>query len=291
MLIAIPSDNTDGLEAAISEHFGHCAAFTLVAVNDGSIGDVSILQNGGHEEGGCMAPVNLLKENGVDVLIAGGMGMRPLAGFQQVGIEVLHKENATSVKEAVDLYLQGGCRSFGEAQTCGGGEGDCGSHDHEHGHHHHEPQVVPIEGPADIREGRLVTLDYVLKDTDGNLLENSENSGPMRFIFGANQTLPSIEKAVFGLQPEASIVQEIPMAEAFGERDEERIIEVPLSNLPPEVSVGEVVAGQDQAGRHFPLTILHIDDETARLDTNHPFAGKDLVFDLTVRTVEGVKTG
>lgn len=290
MLIAIPSDNTNGLEAVISEHFGHCAAFTLVTVDDGAVGDVSILENTGHQEGGCMAPVNLLKENGVDVLIAGGMGPRPLAGFQQVGIDVLFREGATSVKEAVNLFLEGGCRSFGEAQTCGGGEAGCGSHDHDH-QHQAQPQIVPIEGPADIREGRLVTLDYVLKDADGTLLEDSENSGPMRFIFGANQTLPMIEKAVFGLEPQARVVQDIPAAEAFGEHDEDRIIEVPRANLPPDASVGEVVAGQDQSGRQFPLTVLHIGDEVARLDTNHPFAGKDLVFDLTVKKVEGLKKG
>ena len=140
-----------------------------------------------------------------------------------------------------------------------------------------------------MREGRLITLDYELKDTEGILLENSENSGPMRFIFGANQTLPSIERAVLGLKPEGRVVQEIPMGEAFGERDETRILEVPRSHLPPDVSVGEVVAGQDESGRHYPLTVLHLDDDVARLDANHPFAGKDLVFHLTVKNVEGIK--
>ena len=42
MLIAVPSDTTDGLDAAISEHFGHCAAFTLVTVTDDAVGEVSI---------------------------------------------------------------------------------------------------------------------------------------------------------------------------------------------------------------------------------------------------------
>lgn len=236
-----------------------------------------------------MAPVNLLKENGVDVLIAGGMGMRPLAGFQQVGIDVHHKEDATSVQGAIELFLEGSCRAFGEAETCGGSEGGCGDHDHDHEHQHHQPQTVPIEGPADVREGRLITLDYELKDTEGILLENSENSGPMRFIFGANQTLPPIERAVEGLEPEGRVVQEIPMAEAFGERDEERIYEVPRGHLPADVSVGEVVAGQDESGRHYPLTVLHLDADVARLDANHPFAGKNLVFHLTVKNVEGIK--
>lgn len=290
MLIAIPSDTNEGLEATISEHFGHCTAFTLVAVDDGAIGDVSVLENTGHDEGGCMAPVDLLKSNGVDVLIAAGMGMRPLSGFQQVGIEVRNREHAKTVEEGIRLFLDGGCREFGTDHTCGGGEGGCGNHDHGHDHHHPTIHTVPIDGPADVREGRLITLDYVLKDTDGTLLEDSENSGPLQFIFGANQILPSIERAVSGLEPDARVVREIPVDEAFGPRDEERILEVECSHLPPDVSVGDIVAGQDQAGRHFPLTVLSIDDETARLDGNHPFAGKDLVFELTVTKVQGIRT-
>lgn len=286
MLIAVPCDSTDGLEATISDHFGHCAAFTLVTIDDTTIGEVSILENSAHEEGGCMAPVTLLKAHGVDALVAGGMGMRPLSGFQQVGIEVYFKENASTVQQAVDLFMSGSCQPYAEAQTCGGGEGHCGGGHH----HHHEPETVPIEGKADVRDGRMITLEYELKDGEGNLLNASDKSGPMRFVFGANQVLPPIEKAIFGLEPGAHVVQEIPVDEAFGPHDEERIFEIPRTQLPPDVVVGAVVAGQDRSGRQFPLLILHLDDEIARLDSNHPLAGKDLVFDLTVKNVEALKT-
>lgn len=287
MLIAVPSDTTDGLEAAISEHFGHCAAFTLVEVAGDTIGEVSILENSTHEQGGCMAPVILLKERGVEVLLAGGMGGRPLAGFQQVGIEVRHKENARTVREAVELFVSGGCPAFGEAQTCGGGEGGCGAHDHHH--HHHEPETVPIDGTADIRDGRMVTVEYELKDADGVLLSSSSETGAMRFIFGAGQVLPALEQALAGLEPEAHVTTAIPAAEGFGERDESRVVEVPRSQLPPDLAVGAVVAAQDQQGRRFPLKVIALDDSVVRLDGNHPLAGRDLVFDMTVKNVEAVK--
>ena len=287
MLIAIPSDTTDGLDAAISEHFGHCAAFTLVTVDDGVIGEIGVLENAAHEEGGCMAPVMLLKERGVEVLLAGGMGGRPLAGFQQVGIEVRHKEDTKTVREAVELFVSGGCPAFGEAQTCGGGEGGCGGHEH---HHHHEPETEPIVGKADIREGRMVTIDYELKDADGNILNASAVTGPMRFVFGEGQILPAIEKALTGLEPDAHVVTEVSAAEGFGERDENRIVEVPASQLPPDITVGAMVSAQDPQGRQIPLVVVHLDENTARLDGNHPLAGKDLVFDMTVMKVEGIKT-
>lgn len=285
MLIAIPSDTTDGLDATTSDHFGHCAAFTLVTITDGAIGEVSVLENTAHEHGGCMAPVTLLKERGVDVLLGGGMGARPLAGFQQVGIEVRSKENATGVREVVELYLQGGCPTFGESQTCGGGEGGCGHH-----HHDHEaPRVVAIEGKADIRDGRLVTLEYELRDHAGDLLDSSTQSGPMQFVFGSGQMLPPLEKAVAGLEPGAQIHTEIPAADAFGDRDETRILEAPRSQLPPDAQVGAVVTAQTDTGQQFPLVIVHLDDDIARLDGNHPLAGKDLVFDVTVKAVQGLE--
>ncbi len=291
MLIAVPSDNAEGLDAAISEHFGHCAAFTIIDIVDDTIGEVTILENAPHEQDGCMGPVNFLKQHGVGILLAGGMGMRPLAGFQQVGIDVHFKGDANSVREGVELFLSGGCRAFDDAQTCGGGGGGCGDQDHhQDDHQHNGPEIVAIDGPADVREGRLVTLEFELKDSDGELLDSSAASGPIRFIFGAGQTLPALEQAVAGLEPGANVVKEIPATEGFGEREESRVIEAPRAQLPPDVSIGAMVTAEDGQGRQFSLTVIQLDENIVRLDGNHPFAGKDLVFDLTVSMVEGIKT-
>lgn len=133
MLIAIPSDAPGGLTAGVAAHFGHCDAFTLVIMEGSEVKSVKILPNMGHEQGGCMAPVMLLKNQGVDTMVAGGMGMRPLAGFQHVGITVYYNEGAATVGDAVQLIAQGQARSFGVAQTCGGGGdnyGDGQDHDH-----------------------------------------------------------------------------------------------------------------------------------------------------------------
>ena len=125
MLIAIPSDTTDGLEAAISEHFGHCAVFTLVQLNEAEVESVERLENAEHSQGACMAPVLKLHQAGVDAMVAGGMGQRPLLGFQQVGIRVYFREEASTVREAVDLVIAGQARIFAPAQACGGGGGGC----------------------------------------------------------------------------------------------------------------------------------------------------------------------
>ncbi|MBP1626990.1 MAG: Dinitrogenase iron-molybdenum cofactor biosynthesis protein [Holophagaceae bacterium] len=120
--IAIPSAMPGGLEAELGQHFGHCDLYTIVDVEGGKVCQVSTLPNVPHQQGGCMAPVNHLAQNGVNALIAGGMGFRPLMGFNQVGIEVYHGATAENVDSAVKAWLLGALPRFTRDQTCGGGQ-------------------------------------------------------------------------------------------------------------------------------------------------------------------------
>ena len=115
------------MQAAVSPHFGHCDAFTLVDLDGDQVASARVLPNAAHEHGGCMGPVMLLKQAGVDVLVAGGMGRRPLLGFNQVGIEVWFSEQLPRVADVVELALRGQARRFGPEHTCGGGHdsGNC----------------------------------------------------------------------------------------------------------------------------------------------------------------------
>jgi hypothetical protein len=63
----------------------------------------------------------------------------------------------------------------------------------------------------------------------------------------------------------------------------------PRARFPPDAAVGTVIAAQDRQGRQFPLKVIHLDDNVARLDGNLRLAGKDLVFPTTVKNVEGIK--
>lgn len=120
-LLAVPSAMPGGLEAALGQHFGHCDLYTVIEVENGEVSNVSTLPNVPHQQGGCMAPVNHLSQNGVTTLIAGGMGLRPLMGFNQVGIKVFFGNGATSVSEAVKAFLEGKLQEFKPENTCGGG--------------------------------------------------------------------------------------------------------------------------------------------------------------------------
>lgn len=120
-IIAVPSAMPGGMEAALGQHFGHCEIYTLVMVENGEVSTVATLPNVPHVQGGCMAPVNHLAQNGVGILIAGGMGLRPLMGFNQVGIKVFYGNGAATVGEAVETLLRGGLKEFTPEYTCGGG--------------------------------------------------------------------------------------------------------------------------------------------------------------------------
>jgi len=115
--IAIPSELPGGLEARRSGHFGRCECFTLVDVENGAVGQVNVLTNAPHTEGGCMAPVMALAEHMVDAIVVDGIGGRPLMGFNQVGIAV-HAGVGADVQTTVQAYLQGGLPVVGLEGAC-----------------------------------------------------------------------------------------------------------------------------------------------------------------------------
>jgi predicted Fe-Mo cluster-binding NifX family protein len=119
--IAIPSNGEGGLKGKRSGHFGHCDVFTFVDVAEGKITGVSTLANQEHVQGGCMVPVNLLAEHRVNALIVGGIGMRPLMGFRQVGIDVYHDDQRPDIEPVVMDLIAGNLPEISNDQVCGGG--------------------------------------------------------------------------------------------------------------------------------------------------------------------------
>ena len=121
--IAVPSMENGGLDGQRAGHFGHCDVFTLIDVKDGEIEQVTTLNNKEHVQGGCMVPVNLLSENRVNALIVGGIGMRPLMGFRQAGIDVYHDAARPEIRPVVEDLIAGNLSIIGDDQVCGGGGG------------------------------------------------------------------------------------------------------------------------------------------------------------------------
>ena len=122
--IVVPSMANGGLDGQRAGHFGHCDVFTLIDVEDGNIKDISILANQEHVQGGCMVPVNLLADNKVNALVVGGIGMRPLMGFRQVGVDVYYDGTRTDIKPVVEDLIAGKLSQIADNEVCGGGGGE-----------------------------------------------------------------------------------------------------------------------------------------------------------------------
>jgi len=129
--IAVPTDAPGGLEAKRSDHFGHCDVFTLVDIVDDKIVEVAKMENAGHGAGGCMEPVGLLKESGIDAIVVGGMGARPLQGFASVGINVYFADRQAyaDVRAVVDGMLRKVLLLMHPSQACQG-HANCHGHGH-----------------------------------------------------------------------------------------------------------------------------------------------------------------
>lgn len=121
--IAIPSLEEGGLDGKRAGHFGHCDTFTLVDVKDSTIEKISTIANLSHVQGGCMVPVNLLADNQVNALVVGGIGMRPLMGFRQAGIDVYHDDQRPDIRPVVEDLIAGKLAMISDDQVCGGGGG------------------------------------------------------------------------------------------------------------------------------------------------------------------------
>ena len=119
--IAVPSMGPGGMDGQRSGHFGHCDVFTLIDVEGGEIKQITTVPNQSHVQGGCMVPVNLLAGHKVNALIVGGIGMRPLMGFRQVGIEVYYDGNREQIRPVVEDLIAGRLKMIGDDQVCGGG--------------------------------------------------------------------------------------------------------------------------------------------------------------------------
>ncbi len=104
MKIAVASDN-----GMVTEHFGHCRGFMIFDTENGQILKSETVANPGHKPG--FLP-NFLNDQGVQVIISGGMGAGAIDIFNEKNIEVIVGARGVA-KEAVELYLQGALQSTG----------------------------------------------------------------------------------------------------------------------------------------------------------------------------------
>jgi peptidylprolyl isomerase len=119
------------------------------------------------------------------------------------------------------------------------------------------------------------------------VFDSSEGKDSLEFTIGEGQLIPGFEQGVLGMEPGQSKMVNISSEDAYGPYNPELVTEVGRSEFPPdlELEVGMQVQGSQPDGRVAVFTVKDLTDTTVTLDANHRLAGKDLIFDIEMVSV------
>lgn len=131
----------------------------------------------------------------------------------------------------------------------------------------------------------VVSMTYELLDTDGNVLESSNE--PVSYLHGGYDNIfPKVEEEMHGKSVGDLVQISLEPDDAFGEYDEELVQIEPLSAFPSkDIKVGMQFEGEDETGEVILYTITDIEDDKAVVDGNHPWAGERILFKATITGV------
>jgi FKBP-type peptidyl-prolyl cis-trans isomerase SlyD len=136
-----------------------------------------------------------------------------------------------------------------------------------------------------VADGKVVTIEYELS-ADGDVVDSSGQSGPLRYVHGEGRIIPGLERALAGREEGEHVHVVIPPEDAYGFHDPERVELVPKTALDP---VGEVCVGmrfESETPKGIVVaTVIALEGNDARIDSNHPLADKELHFDVRVIAV------
>ncbi|GAB3013498.1 peptidylprolyl isomerase [Niabella terrae] len=140
-----------------------------------------------------------------------------------------------------------------------------------------------------VKKGDKVKVHYHGKLTTGETFDSSEGRDPLEFEVGSGMVIKGFDDGVTGMSVGEKKTVTIPAGEAYGERREDMVIDMPKDRFPEDMEVqeGMQLAMSDQNGQQFPVVVIKINDDSITLDANHSLAGKDLVFDLELVAIEG----
>ncbi|MFW6011572.1 MAG: FKBP-type peptidyl-prolyl cis-trans isomerase [Desulfosalsimonas sp.] len=137
------------------------------------------------------------------------------------------------------------------------------------------------------QKGDTVKVHYKGKLDDGSVFDSSEGRDPLEFKIGDGNIIPGVEEAVVGMEPEQTKEAMIPPEKAYGEYREEMVIEVDRSQFPEHINpeLGQQLELKQSEGQNVVVTVTNVGEEKVTLDANHPLAGKDLTFEITLQEI------
>lgn len=133
-----------------------------------------------------------------------------------------------------------------------------------------------------VKSGDKVRVHYHGKLRSGETFDSSQGREPLEFTVGTGQVIKGFDEGVKGMQIGDKRTVEIPVEDAYGEKEEGRVVEFPKEQFPPNLNpeVGMQLMMSDGQGHQIPVLVSEVKEESVILDANHPLAGEDLIFDI-----------
>jgi FKBP-type peptidyl-prolyl cis-trans isomerase SlyD len=139
------------------------------------------------------------------------------------------------------------------------------------------------QNPMSVGDDVVVSMDYTLT-VNGEIVDTSLGREPLMFIQGSGHIIPGLERELYNMAKGENKQVSVAAKDGYGEEDPDAYMDVPRDEFPEEIPAkkGTQIQMRDQDGETFTGFIDEINDEIIRLNLNHPMAGKQLNFSVTV---------
>ncbi len=140
-----------------------------------------------------------------------------------------------------------------------------------------------------VKNGDTIKIHYKGRLDDGTVFDSSEGRAPLEFTVGGGMVIPGFDAGVKDMTIGDKKTIHIPAAEAYGEKQDNLVMEFPKDQFPPDMKPepGMQLNMSSNTGQVMPVIITEVKDDTVMLDANHQLAGKDLIFDLELMEING----
>jgi FKBP-type peptidyl-prolyl cis-trans isomerase SlyD len=134
-----------------------------------------------------------------------------------------------------------------------------------------------------VQDGVVVSMEYTLR-VDGEVIDSSEGQEPLQFLTGYGNIIPGLEREMMGMKVGESKDVVVLPAEGYGEYDDEAFMDVPRNEFPKDMAVedGLELTVRDDQGHSRYARVDGVENDTVRLNFNHPLAGDELHFNVKV---------
>ena len=137
-----------------------------------------------------------------------------------------------------------------------------------------------------IASNAVVSIHYTLKNAEGEVLDSSEGANPLNYLHGAGNIIPGLEKSLEGKLTGDELTAVVSPEEGYGVRDDALMQSVPRSAYGDvsNIEVGMRFTAETDQGP-VSMAVAAVDKENVVVDRNHPLAGMELHFAVSVASV------